>query len=291
MRAEIVPGDDARSWLLGLCRAHRLSPAQRRVAQFLADTMPDAAFLSTSEAAARAGVSQPSVTRFAAALGFGSYAEFRDRVREVALGGTASGPRAGRSLPVAADDRMPGAVDEAASTLENLRATLSSPAMAAVVEALGAADTWAFLGLRASTAIARYGAFFAARLVDDVRLLVEADTLLDRVSVLASAGRASVLIVVAMPRYPAATVAALRHASALGLTTVLVVDDPLVDFAADATHVLPAPVGTSLVFDTHTAPILLTAALIDAVAAADPARAQERLEAHEVLVDTWQYRP
>ncbi|GAA4121363.1 MurR/RpiR family transcriptional regulator [Nocardioides fonticola] len=283
-RSEAMPGDAARAWLIDRCREHRLSPAQRRVAQFLADTMPDAAFLSTSEAAARAGVSQPSVTRFAATLGFASYADFREQVREIALG---SGERAVRVLPAGGPD----AVDEAQATLDRVRPVLRSEALAGAVEALVDSETWAFLGLRASTAIARYGAYFAARIHDDVRVVIEADTLLDRITVLAASERRSTLVVVAMPRYPAATVAALRHAAALGLTTVLVVDDPYVDFAAEATHVLTAPVGTGLVFDTHTAPLLLLSALIDGVAAADPHRTQERLEAHEVLVDTWQYRP
>ena len=134
----------------------------------------------------------------------------------------------------------PDAVDEAQATLERLRPVLASAALTGAVDALVTSETWAFLGLRASTAIARYGAYFAARIHDDVRVMVEADTLLDRITVLAAAERRSVLIIVAMPRYPAATVAALRHAAALGLTTVLVVDDPYADFAADADFVLDA---------------------------------------------------
>lgn len=280
-----VPGDAARAWLLDLCRAHRLSPAQRRVAQFLVDTMPDAAFLSTSEAAVRAGVSQPSVTRFAATLGFASYTDFRDSVREVALG---SGPL----LPAAPPAGSPvDVVSESVATLERLRTTLDSAGFRAAVGLLADAETWAFLGLRASAALARYGGYFAARIVDDVRVLTEADTLLDRVTLLASSERRTALLVVAMPRYPAATVAALRHAAALGVPTVLITDDGYAGFAADATHVLVAPVGTSLVFDTHTAPLLLLSALVDGVAGVHPHRTQERLESHEALVATWAHDP
>lgn len=296
-RPDAAADDAARVWLAERCRQHRLSPALRRVAQFLIDSMPDAAFLSTSEAAARAGVSQPSVTRLIATLGFASYADFREQVREIALGAPVPDP------PTPADRPGPDVVDDASAALERLRPVLRSSAVDDVVHALVGSETWVFLGLRASAAIARYGAYFAARIHDDVRVMVEADTLLDRITVLAAAGRRAVLVVVAMPRYPAATVAALRHASALGLTTVLVIDEastaraadltsePTADFAADATHVLTAPVGTGLVFDTHVAPVLLLSSLVDAVAAVDPRRTQEHLEAHDLLADTWAYRP
>src|ERR1700753_3066302 len=96
MEGQSVPADA----LLMLLDGRRLSPAQRRIAQYLLDHMPDAAFLSSVVLARRAGVSQPSVTRFAAALGFSGYPAFRDALREIALdvpvagGAPAPGPAA-----------------------------------------------------------------------------------------------------------------------------------------------------------------------------------------------------
>jgi hypothetical protein len=52
---ENVSGDA----LLALVGGRRLSPAQRRIAQYLLDHMPDSAFLSSVALAQRAGVSQP----------------------------------------------------------------------------------------------------------------------------------------------------------------------------------------------------------------------------------------
>src|ERR1700679_1884885 len=80
-RGQSVPADA----LLTLMDGGRLSPAQRRIAQYLLDHMPDSAFLSSVVLARRAGVSQPSVTRFAAALGFSGYPAFRDALRAIAL--------------------------------------------------------------------------------------------------------------------------------------------------------------------------------------------------------------
>ncbi len=89
--------------LLTLLGGRRLSPAQRRIAQYLLDHMPDSAFLSSVALAQRAGVSQPSVTRFASALGFSGYPALREALRMIALGPVPPG----RSGPVRAQ-RPPG---------------------------------------------------------------------------------------------------------------------------------------------------------------------------------------
>ena len=74
--------DGAGDWLLQLAQAHRLSPAQRQIVQRMLGMFPDVAFLSTIEIAERAGVSQPTVTRLASALGFAGFPEFRAALRD-----------------------------------------------------------------------------------------------------------------------------------------------------------------------------------------------------------------
>lgn len=272
----------AREWLVEQCHRHRLSPTQRRVAQFYIDTMPDAAFLSTVEAASRAGVSQPTVTRFASTLGFSSYPAFRAAVRGVVLGG------APRSTVTAAPTTDPVADEQL--NLETLRDTLQSPAMAAAVQTLAAADVIGVVGMRLSAALATYVGYFARRIVSDVRVITEADGAADALVQMYESGRAAVLVL-AMPRHPESTVRVLRQAHAMGIPTVLVVDTPLVDFARDADHVLVAPVSTGMVFDSHAAPTVLAMALVDGIAGAHPRRTQERLEAHEALVESWLHKP
>ena len=67
--------------LLKLFEAHRLTPTQRRIAHCLVRRAADAPFLSSVEVAELAGVSQPSVTRFAVALGFDGYPALRKHLR------------------------------------------------------------------------------------------------------------------------------------------------------------------------------------------------------------------
>nr|BFF15123.1 hypothetical protein GCM10025699_64260 [Microbacterium flavescens] len=80
--------EGVRGWLIGLVHEHRLSPTQRRVVQHMLDSMPQVAFASTIDMAEAAGVSQPTVTRIATALGFSGYAEFRNAARDAVLSAT-----------------------------------------------------------------------------------------------------------------------------------------------------------------------------------------------------------
>lgn len=70
--------------LQALFEGHRLTPTQRRIAHSMVRRAGDVPFLSSVELAELAGVSQPSVTRFAVALGFDGYPALRRHLREVA---------------------------------------------------------------------------------------------------------------------------------------------------------------------------------------------------------------
>ena len=102
----------------------RLSPGQRRIAQYLIEHITEAAFLSITDLAERVGVSQPSVTRFAAAVGFSGYPALRERLQSIALATLGSAPG------IAAEDRsneLQAAVDAEIENLENLRRDFADP--------------------------------------------------------------------------------------------------------------------------------------------------------------------
>ncbi|MFG1994166.1 MurR/RpiR family transcriptional regulator [Actinoplanes sp. NPDC048988] len=276
----------AEDWLLDLARRHRLSPSQRQIVQRMLGMFPDVAFLSTIEISKRAGVSQPTVTRLATALGFTGYPEFRAALREVVLSPSTAG-RAAVPVPGA---RLPfprhSAFDQESSNVAGL--TRVARTMPAAVDALAATAPLGVVGLRASAALADYFGYFARRALPAVRVCTDAGSADDFVLHMHQEG-ASAALFFALPRYPAGTVSAMRLARGLGLTTVVIADTALAPFADDADVLLVAPVGTGLIFDSHAAVVVLAISLLDAIAATDPGRTQERLEAHEALVDRWVY--
>jgi DNA-binding MurR/RpiR family transcriptional regulator len=272
-RAGAGPAED---WLLELAQRHRLSPTQRQIVQRMLGMFPDVAFLSTIEIADRAGVSQPTVTRLATALGFAGFPEFRAALREIVLAG-----RPGRPPP-----ERHGAVDQERANLESLERVIDSDRMREAVRLLAGTTPLGVLGLRASAALAQYFGYFARRVLPAVAVHTDAGSIDDAVLELHQQGAGAVLVF-AMPRYPAGTVAAVRLARRLGMATVVVADTALLPFAEDVDVLLVAPVGTGLLFDSHAAVVVLAISLLDAIAATDPRRTQHRLEAHEALVERW----
>ncbi|RWZ52952.1 MurR/RpiR family transcriptional regulator [Labedella phragmitis] len=269
-----------RAWLLGLVHENRLSPTQRRTIHYMLDSLADVAFASTVDVAAAAGVSQPTVTRLATALGFSGYPEFRSALRDELFDPTDSD----QDAPVLSSSSAALASEQ--DNIASLEHTLSSERMTRAVDVLAGTQPLGIVGLRASSALAEYFGYFARRVLPDVHVLNEAATLDDGILQLHRNGASAVLAFV-MPRYPSATVRALADAKRLGMATVAIVDTPLVSFADDVDSLLVAPVGTDLVFDSHAASIVLAISLLDAIAGRDARRTQERLEEHEELVERW----
>ncbi|MCQ6555575.1 MurR/RpiR family transcriptional regulator [Streptomyces sp. C10-9-1] len=254
-----------------LFEGHRLTPTQRRIAHSMVRRAADVPFLSSVELAEVAGVSQPSVTRFAVALGFDGYPALRRHLREVA-------PPEAAPVPQDAPNEYQQAVHAEIENLHHLAALLADPEpVERAGRLLAASRPLPVLGLRAASSQARGFAYFAAKVHPDVRLLDEGGSMLaDRIDSARRAG-ASVLLCFALPRHPREVVEALEHARAAGLTVVTVADSAFAPVAAHSDLLIPAPVGTGLAFDTACAPMLLGRVLLEALCDGLP-DAQARLE-------------
>ena len=258
-----------------LFQGARLTPTQRRIAHSLVQHAPSAAYLSAAEVADLAGVSQPSVTRFAMALGFAGYPALRRQLRAlVDVNATAT----------TAGNAMQRAVRAEAEHLERLVGQLDDLApVEAAAGILAATRPLPVLGLRAAAPLATYFGYFAAKVHPDVRVLDSGGTqLLDRLDQARAAGAGAMLAIV-LPRYPRETLDAIREATAAGLRVVALTDSAVSPAAEYADVVLPAAVGTHLVFDLHTGPMAMAMVLLQAMCDARPEPVQRRLEDFEAI--------
>jgi DNA-binding MurR/RpiR family transcriptional regulator len=264
--------------VLDLFHGVRLTPTQRRIAHSLVQHGPAAAYLSAAEVAGLAGVSQPSVTRFAMALGYAGYPALRRALRSLAGMGARPAPADGAD----GGNAMQRAIRAEAEHLDRLAEQLG--ALDAVTEAaklLAASRPLPVLGLRAAAPLAAYFGYFAAKVHPDVRVLDTGGTLLlDRLDQARASGAGAMLAVV-LPRYPREVLDAVRVARTAGLAIVLITDSAVSPAAGLADIVLPAAVGTRLVFDLHTGPMAMAMVLLQAICDAAPEPAQQRLEEFE----------
>ncbi|AOR37307.1 transcriptional regulator [Streptomyces fodineus] len=253
-----------------LFEGHRLTPTQRRIAHSMVRRAADVPFLSSVELAELAGVSQPSVTRFAVALGFDGYPALRKHLREVVPAEPAA--------EGGAFNEYQQAVEAEIENLRHLAELLADPRpVQRAGRILAASRPLPVLGLRAAASQAYGFAYFAAKVHPDVRLLNEGGTMIqDRIDAAVRAG-ASALLCFALPRHPREVVDTLAYAKDVGLTTVTVADSAFAPVAKYSDLLLPAAVGTGLAFDTACAPMLLGRVLLEALCD-DLPEAQARLE-------------
>jgi DNA-binding MurR/RpiR family transcriptional regulator len=254
----------------------RLTPVQRRIARCLIQHASEADGLSSAQVGELAAVSQPSVVRFATALGYQGYPELRRAIR--------AATRTAGIAPADTDQRnaYQDAVAAETKNLRSLEACLFDPGELLRAGTLASQSRpLMVVGLRASAPLASYFAYFAAKVLPEVRIIDQAGTrLLDLLDQGRTAG-ATTTVAFDLPRWPRETTQALGAARALGYCVVTITDSMSSPAAELSDVTLAAPVGTSFVYDSHAAPMVLTMALVQAICDAQPQSAQDRMEEFE----------
>ncbi|MGW0336211.1 MurR/RpiR family transcriptional regulator [Streptomyces sp. NPDC003011] len=275
------------SQLRALFDRPRLSPGQRRIAQYLIEHITEAAFLSITDLAERVGVSQPSVTRFAAAVGFSGYPSLREKLQSIALGTLAGGPAAAEEN---ASNELQAAVDAEIENLENLRRDFVDPdRVIGVGRELSRSTPLTVLGLRISASLAEYFAYAARRVHPDVRLVTRGGSVAYDALLQSREAGGTWVLAFSMPRHAQETLTAVRVARSAGLRVALITDLALGPVADEADAVFATGTGSRLVFDSYAAPGVMAAALLQAMTDADPERTQARLEEYEQISDQHQF--
>ncbi|WP_393101652.1 MurR/RpiR family transcriptional regulator [Streptomyces sp. LN325] len=265
----------------------RLSPGQRRIAQYLIEHLTEAAFLSITDLAERVGVSQPSVTRFAAAVGFSGYPALREKLQAIALSTLGSAPGA---PTVDRGNELQAAVDVEMENLENLRRDFADPDQ--VIElgrALSQSTPLTVLGLRISVSLAEYFAYAARRIHPDVRVVTRGGSVAYDALLQSREAGGTWLLAFGMPRHAQETLTAVRVARSAGLKVALITDLALGPLADEADVTFTVGTGSRLVFDSYAAPVVMSAALLQAMTDADPERTQARLEEYEQIAEQHQF--
>src|SRR5438270_1467500 len=273
----VVTTASPQSRLLGVFASHHLSPSHQRIARELLDGAPDSVFLSSIDLAVRADVSQPSVTRFARALGFDGYADLQAHLRSLMVDSGGAGAEPGNVYQ--------GAVRESIHTLEALEALLDRPdELISLGRELARSDPLVVLSVRASAPAASYFAYYAARVHPDVRLLAAGGSaILDGLAQAHKSG-GQWLLCFLLSRHPVEVLTALRFARDLGYQIAVVTDQSSEAVRDISDVILPVGIGSRLVFNTYAAPMVLAGVLLQAMCEAAPRRSRERLDRHEHMV-------
>jgi len=266
--------------------AAALTPAQRKVIDYVLAHEGEAVFLTIPEIAARARVSVASVVRAAKSLGFEGFADFQRELRNLFRETLTTSARLKKTEASGGDGGILRAI--LAGDIENLHETLrrSDPeTFRRFVETLDRAGRIVIIGLRSAHALAVFLAVALEFLQREVLLLRPGiGTLWDRIFRLK---KTDTLVGIGFPRYTRETVQALEYCRGRGLVTLAITDSPISPLARHADCVLTAACRMDSFMESFVAPLSLINAVVTALGLKKRAITLEGLNA---LEEFWQRR-
>jgi DNA-binding MurR/RpiR family transcriptional regulator len=243
----------------------RLSPAQRRVGEYVLRNYRAVAFMSVAELASAAGVSPAGVVRFVTSVEFGGYPELQRALHAIILAELRQSDRFTASLGDASGEALAERIlRREIGNLTALRANLDRGALRAAVKRISAASGVAIVGFRAAVTLAQYGWYNLRKIKGNVRLYTAPGSV--TMDDLAAADRGTVVVLLTFRRYSRELVEVAEFAHRAGFRTIGITNNELSPLAAFCDVCLFAEVEELSFTDYCAAPVALLNVLVAEVA-------------------------
>lgn len=212
----------------------RYSKGQRLIAKYILENYDKAAFMTAGKLGNTVGVSESTVVRFAAELGYNGYPGMRKALQEMIRNRLTSVQRIEVAKELMGDSDILKAVlssdiDKLQKTLEDIDQTSFDAAVDAIINA----DHVFIVGMRSSAALSSFMGYYLNLLRDNVHLLH--DTAVSEIyEQILRIDKNDVFIGMSYPRYSTRTIKAMRFAKSTGATTISLTDgetSPLSDIS------------------------------------------------------------
>ena len=238
------------------------SKGQKRIADYITEHYDKAAFMTAAKLGEKTGVSESTVVRFAAQLGFTKYAKLQRALQNVVRIKLTSVQR----MEVT-NDRLDGKdiiTNVLERDIEMIKSTLESIShddFSSAVEAIKSAKRIYILGVRSSASLASFLAFYFNMVFEDVKLVSPSGSS-EILESIYHIGEDDVCIAISFPRYSQRTVGAVRFAANKGAKIISVTDNEFAPSAKYADYKLLARSDMASFGDSLVAPLSLINALI-----------------------------
>jgi len=271
-------------------RGQPLSKGHRRIADYIAEHYEKAVFMTAAALGNACGVSESTVVRFAAAMGYEGYPELRETLASLVRQQLTSEQRFAIASTIQERDVLATVLHNDEQNIRKTVEDLSQLDFDDVVGRLLAARRIYVMGLRSAAPLAQFMYHYLHQILDDVVLVH--NTTGDVFEEIARIGERDVLVGISFPRYSARTLECMRFAKQNGAQVVGLTDGEMSPLHDEADVCLCASTDMASFVDSLAAPLSVINALVVSVGLhrrEELAEHFKRLEgiwnAHSVYID------
>ncbi|MCI8474926.1 MAG: MurR/RpiR family transcriptional regulator [Oscillospiraceae bacterium] len=264
------------------------SKGQKLIANYILNSYDKAAFMTASKLGRTVKVSESTVVRFAAELGYDGYPAMQKALQEMIRNKLTAVQR----IEVSNDrmsnhDILPMVMHADA---ENIRLTLEEVdrgTFDAAVEAILGARRIYILGVRSAYALSSFLGFYFNMMFENV-MVVHTNSSSELFEQILRIGEGDVLVGISFPRYSKRTLKAVGYAKERGASAIAITDSQASPLAGMADYTLLARSDMVSFVDSLVAPLSLVNALIAAVSRKKGAEIQGTFSKLEQIWEEYQ---
>lgn len=215
-------------------KMNSFSKGQRKIAAYILENYDKAAFQTAGVLGKTVQVSESTVVRFAAELGYDGYPEMQKAMQEMVLNRLTSVQRLEVGAKRLAQEDVLSSVLQ--TDMDLIRATndqIDQKTFNGAVDALLNAQTIYIVGVRSSSALSSFLSYYFKYMFRDVRLITSASDS-EVFEQIVRISPQDALIGISYPRYSSAAIQAVEYARSAGAKTIALTDSassPLSEFA------------------------------------------------------------
>ena len=259
------------------------SKGQRKIAKYIAANYDKAAFMTAGKLGKAAQVSESTVVRFAADLGYDGYPAMKKALQELIKNRLTTVQRIEASKEIMdkgdiLDTVLNSDIEKIRFTLEDIDASAFNLA----VEKIVGAKSIYVIGLRSSSYLAGFLGFYLNLLFDDVRVINQsaASEIYEQIQHI---GEKDLCIAISFPRYSRRTITAIQFARDMGATVIGITDSGSSLVAKNSDIKLYARSDMLSFLDSLVAPLSLINALVVAAAESTGDKLEEKFKRLEAM--------
>ena len=264
------------------------SKGQKLIGRYILDNYDKAAFMTAARLGQAVRISESTVVRFAAELGYDGYPAMQKAMQEMIRGKLTTVQRIEVSYDrLGTQDVLDKVVP---SDIEKLRMSLNELNRAdfsAAVDAIVSARRIYILGVRSSAALSDFLSFYFKLIFDNV-CQVQTSLASEMFEQMLRVGEGDVVIGISFPRYSTRSVRAMEFARDQGATVVAVTDSDMSPLYDTANYRLLAKSDMASFADSLVAPLSIINALIVAVGRKKSEEVTSTFERLERIWDEYQ---